>query len=160
MMYYVKQMPNISMRRIKDVDYEIDKNKGALDYLFNETEDMDGSFVSTSRNFIEEDTKIDKFTINLQKKWGEEESQLRTAIYISFVKQTDTLMFRKKIKRARKSFIRQSFMSEKSKYSLNSRITPKSKTSELKLSHISSTSKPRLNKECESNFGSTLSINH
>jgi hypothetical protein len=71
MMYYVKQMPNVKMQRMKDVDYEIDKNKGALDYLFDETEHMDGSFVSAGRNFIDEDTKIDKFTTNLQKKWGE-----------------------------------------------------------------------------------------
>lgn len=109
MMYYVKQMPK--MQRLKDVDYEIDKKKGALDYLFDETEHQDGSFVSVERNYIEEDTKIDNFTANLQKKWGEEESHLRTAIYISFVKDTDTIQFRKNIKKARKSVVRQSIMS-------------------------------------------------
>ena len=62
------------MQRLKDVEYEIDKKKGALDYLFNETENLDGSFVSVERNYIEEDSKIDNFTANLQRKWGEEES--------------------------------------------------------------------------------------
>ena len=32
MMYYVKNMPK--MQRIQNVDYDLDKNKGALEYLF------------------------------------------------------------------------------------------------------------------------------
>ena len=73
------------------------------------------------RDFIGEDTKIDNFTNKIQKEWGKEESQLRTAIYVSFVRETDADLFRKKIKKARKSVVSQrSIMSQKSKYSVNS----------------------------------------
>ena len=73
---------------------------------------------------------MNNFTDKLNKKWGAEESQLRTAIYISFVKDSETRLFRKKIKQARSSFMRQSIMSKKSmnsKYSINSRVTLESK---------------------------------
>jgi hypothetical protein len=95
MMYYVKGMPK--MQRLKDVDYEIDRNKGALDYLFEERE-QDGSIFAVERDIYDEDVKIDGFHDEVTKKWGEEETQLRTAIYISFVKKQDTFHFRQKIK--------------------------------------------------------------
>ena len=118
------------MQRLRDIDLDIDKNKGALEYLFEERNE-DGSFVLVDRDAIEEDQRITKFTDKLNQKWGKEESQLRTAIYISFVKDSETYLFRKKIKQARQSFMRQSIMSKKSttsKYSINSRITPSSKS--------------------------------
>jgi hypothetical protein len=39
------------------------------------------------------------FVNDLEKTWGKAESQLRTAIYVSFVKDTDTHLFRKKIEK-------------------------------------------------------------
>lgn len=98
MMFYVKQMPK--MQRLRDVSYDIDMKKGALEYLFEEREE-DGEYVVEERDYLNEDGRIDGFTGRLTKKWGREESQLRTAIYISFVKDSDTMMFRKKIKKAR-----------------------------------------------------------
>ena len=107
MMYYVKSMPK--MQRLKDVSYDLYKNKGALEYLFEEREE-DGEFVLEERDHLREDEKIDGFTDRLTNKWGQEESQLRMAVYISFVKDSDTMMFRKKVKKARQSLIRQSII--------------------------------------------------
>lgn len=74
------------------------------------------------RDYLGEDAKIDGFTGRLTKKWGREESQLRTAIYISFVKDSDTMNFRKKIKKARQSVVRLSMSSVTSGgMSINSR---------------------------------------
>ena len=42
MIYYLKQLPK--MKRMRDVDYNVDQSKGAIEYLF-EDEGMDGSFV-------------------------------------------------------------------------------------------------------------------
>lgn len=42
------------MQRLKDVDFDIDRNKGALEYLFEERNE-DGSFVLQDRDYIEED---------------------------------------------------------------------------------------------------------
>jgi hypothetical protein len=105
MMFYVKQMPK--MQRLKE-DYDIDeKEKTALDYIFEERV-QDGETILEECDYIRDDAKIDGFTESCVNQWGQEETQLRTAIYISFVKNADTLNFRKKIKKARKSVIRQS----------------------------------------------------
>ena len=103
MIYYVKQMPK--MKRMRDVDYNVDQSKGAIEYLF-EDEGMDGSFVQRPNYETEEDNQIEDFSNDLAKTWGRAESQLRTAIYVSFVKDTDTHLFRKKIKQQRKSIKR------------------------------------------------------
>ena len=43
------------MQRLKDVEYEIDKKKGALDYLFNETENVTENLdTSVDYKFVEE----------------------------------------------------------------------------------------------------------
>jgi len=60
------------MQRLKDVDYEIDKSKGALEYLFEERNN-DGSFVVFEAE-KEEQQRLNNFTDKLNKKWGEEES--------------------------------------------------------------------------------------
>jgi uncharacterized radical SAM superfamily protein len=58
-----------------------------------------------------QDNKIDGFTDRMTTKWGEEETKLRLAIYVSFVKESDTLNFRKKVKRHRQSVVRMSVVS-------------------------------------------------
>jgi hypothetical protein len=107
---------------------------------------------------------MNNFTDKLNEKWGAEECQLRTAIYISFVKDSETRLFRKKIKQARTSFMRQSIMSKKSmnsKYSINSRVTIESKCAshrDLSASFTASgisNSKLRFDNEDIPMFGST-----
>jgi hypothetical protein len=61
MMYYVGQMPK--MHRIKDVDFDIDKSKGALEYLFEER-NTEGSFIEDD-HYIEEQQRINNFTDKL-----------------------------------------------------------------------------------------------
>ena len=110
MIYYVKNMPTI--QRIKEVDYDVGLYSSAKQYLF-EDEGQDGSFIIPNDDpdyYETEETKIEKFTNQIQKNWGEQESQLRTAIYVSFVKETDTNLFRKKIKERRSTFRKSSIM--------------------------------------------------
>ena len=100
MLYYVKNMP--TMKRLKDVEFDVDKYTSAQQYLF-EDEGLDGSYRIRSSDFNndEEDIKVETFTNEIQKNWGKQESQLRTAIYVSFIKDTDTHLFRKKLKKRR-----------------------------------------------------------
>lgn len=82
MLYYVKNMPQF--QRVKDVDYNVGNYTSAIEYLFEE-EEQDASFYTPNRDFIGgSDDKSEQFTKKLKQNWGEEESQLRTAIYISF----------------------------------------------------------------------------
>jgi hypothetical protein len=39
-------------------------------------------------------------------RWGEEETQLRMAVFVAFVNNHDHLRFKKKVKQARKSVVR------------------------------------------------------
>ena len=87
------------MKRIKDVDYNVEMYTSAKQYLF-EDEGLDGSFRDPSFQVPEDDAcseeiQIENFKNELQKNWGEQESKLRTAIYVSFVKDTDTNLLRK-----------------------------------------------------------------
>ena len=89
------------MKRIKDVDYNVDKYTNAKQYLF-EDEGRDGTFKNISEQIPKDDarteeTHIENFKNEIQKNWGEQESKLRTAIYVSFVKDTDTNLLRKKV---------------------------------------------------------------
>jgi hypothetical protein len=80
------------------------------------------------------------------------------------VKDSETHLFRKKIKQARQSFMRQSIMSKKStnsKYSINSRVTPESKSggmASFRASGISNQSKQQNDNEARPSamFGSKL----
>jgi len=47
-----------------------------------------------SEDFAE--TEFNKFTNRITKDWGEEESQLRSAIYVSFLKDKDVELLRKR----------------------------------------------------------------
>ena len=102
MMFWVKKAPK--MKRIRDVDYEIDQNQGAAEYLF---ADRDApSFVEVDESEFD-DAEIDKFTDNMSVAWGgEEESQLRMAVFVAFVNNKDTVNLRKKTKKNRKEVIR------------------------------------------------------
>ena len=124
MLYYMKNMPK--MQRLKDVDYNVEgMYTSAKQYLF-EDEGQDGSFYDPNRelNYIEGvDAKIENFTKEIKQNWGEQESQLRTAVYISFVKETDTHLFRKKIQKRRSTFRK----STNSRYSVNSILTTREK---------------------------------
>ena len=51
------------MHRIKDVDFDIDKSKGALEYLFEER-NTEGSFIEDD-HYIEEQQRINNFTDKL-----------------------------------------------------------------------------------------------
>ena len=85
MLYYMKNMPK--MQRLKDVDYNVEgMYTSAKQYLF-EDEGQDGSFIIPNTEDEANEAKIEKFTHDIQKNWGAEESQLRTAIYVSFVKE-------------------------------------------------------------------------
>lgn len=55
---------------------------------------------------LDNDAKIDSFADQMTLRWGEEETHLRMAIYISFVSKQDTVIFRKKIKRARQMTVK------------------------------------------------------
>jgi hypothetical protein len=101
MMYYVKSMPK--MKHTRKEDYEIDTSKGVAEQLF-DSRDEEVQFTE-EEDILEQDAKIDGFTDRMTNKWGEEETQLRLAIYISFVKDADTLMFRKKVKERRMSLV-------------------------------------------------------
>ena len=99
MLYYVKDQP--TMQRIKKVDYNVDKYISAKQYLF-EDEGLDGTFRDPDFRILindarTEETQIENFKSEIQKNWGEQESKLRTAIYVSFVKDTDTNLLRKKV---------------------------------------------------------------
>jgi hypothetical protein len=72
MVYYVKNMPK--MRRNVEEDYDLEHDKSFTERMFTEVD------------AIEADARIDGFTDRMTEKWGEEETQLRLAIYISFVK--------------------------------------------------------------------------
>ena len=92
MIYYMKNVPK--MQRIKDVDYNVDIYKSAKQYLF-EDESLKGSYKEKGFHvpidaYNTEETQIDNFKNEMQKNWGKRESKLRTAIYVSFVKSTET----------------------------------------------------------------------
>jgi hypothetical protein len=77
---------------------------------------------------IQDDAKIDGFTDRMTTKWGEEETQLRLAIYISFVKEQDTMSYRKKTKKRRQSVIasvRNSSVNQRRTSAINSDETQK-----------------------------------
>ena len=106
MLYYINTMPK--MRRIKDVDYKVDKYNTAQEYLFEER-GLDGTYRIPDFNIAKDDyeaeeTNMENFVNERKKHWGEGESSLRTAIYVSFVRNTDTVQFRKEIKRRRSTF--------------------------------------------------------
>jgi hypothetical protein len=106
MIYYVKNMPK--MQRLEEVDLNIDSDKTVAEYLFEEGQ-RDGTFVM--EDHLGQDNKIDGFTDRMTTKWGEEETKLRLAIYVSFVKDSDTYSFRKKVKKHRQSVVRMSVLS-------------------------------------------------
>lgn len=80
MLYY---MGNVKMQK-RDLDLNIDRDQGAIAYLF-EDEGMDGSF-RIPIDFQDELAKS-KFSNRLSSRWGEEETQLRTAVYVSFMRE-------------------------------------------------------------------------
>lgn len=102
MLYYTRQMPK--MQRIKNVGYDIDQSKGAMEVLFDERDD-DGEFrlETEEPDFLVEESNINGFNQRVTQKWGKEETKLRMAVFVSFVKESDTLAFRKKTKKARVS---------------------------------------------------------
>ena len=76
MMYYVKNMPTVQMKRIKDVDYDIDKYTSAKEYLYDnrgEATSFIAPYLDNDNDEIEEG-KIESFTNEIQKNWGEQES--------------------------------------------------------------------------------------
>lgn len=91
MLYYVRGMPKLQ-RTQENYDLSVSKTD----------QDEDDQF----EDAFDESAKIDDFADRMTTKWGAEETQLRTAIYISFVKNSDTLHFRCKIKNARQTFTR------------------------------------------------------
>lgn len=80
MLFY---MGNVKMQK-RDVDLNIDKDQGAIAYLFKD-EGMDGSFMIPQD--YEDDIAKSKFSNRLSNRWGEEETQLRTAVYVSFMRE-------------------------------------------------------------------------
>ena len=106
MMYFVKtanQAPK--MKRIRDdINYDIDNEKGAAEYLF---DDQDAPSVWNVDESEFDDAEIDKFTDSCSVAWGgEEESQLRMAVFVAFVNNKDTVNLKKKAKKNRKEVIR------------------------------------------------------
>ena len=106
------------MQRIKKVDYDVDKFISANQYLF-EDEGLDGSFIdfglkNPKDDAYTEETQIYNFKNEIRKTWGAQESQLRTAIYVSFVKDTDTNLLRKKVKQRRSTFRKSTTVLEQS----------------------------------------------
>lgn len=99
-LYYVKNMP--TFQRIKDVNYNVDMYTSAQEYLF-EDEGKDGEFVTFDQeHFDTDEIKIEIFKTQVEKNWGQQESQLRSAIYVSFVNDMDTNILRKKVKQERR----------------------------------------------------------
>lgn len=106
MMYFVKTAPK--MKRIKDVDYDIDNDKSAAQVLF---EDKDAPSVYMCNETEFEDAEIDKLTDRMSVQWGGiEESQLRMAVFVAFVDNKDTVNLRKKTKKNRKEVVRRASM--------------------------------------------------
>ena len=68
MMYFVKTAPK--MKRIRDVSYDIDQNKGAAEILF---DDKDAPSVWYADESEFDDAEIDKLTDHMSVAWGGEE---------------------------------------------------------------------------------------
>lgn len=113
LMYFVKTAPKL--KRIRELDYNIDQNKGAAQHLFDDKSAMtpsvwnptteqselgfrkesDEVFFKTISEF--DDLEIDKLTEKTNKKWGgEEESQLRMAVFVAFVNNKDVHHLKKR----------------------------------------------------------------
>jgi hypothetical protein len=71
MMYYVKSLPKL--KRLKEVDYEIDDSKGVAQQLF-ESSEHDGEFEVKETECLDDDDRIEGFTSNAVDKWGIEET--------------------------------------------------------------------------------------
>lgn len=68
----------------------VNKDKSALEQLFSDARHM-----SMQSDDLEE-AEVNKFTNRITRDWGEEESQLRSAIYVSFLKEKDVELLRKR----------------------------------------------------------------
>ena len=91
-----------TFRRMKDVDYNVEMYTSAKEYLF-EDEGKDGEFVNFDQDHFDKDEiNIEIFKDEVEKNWGQQESQLRSAIYVSFVNDMDTNILRKKVKKERR----------------------------------------------------------
>ena len=66
-----------------------------------DSDDDDQDFDDRFEALANEDREIDQFKERMSMRWGEEESKLRMAVFISFVNNADQLKFRKKAKAAR-----------------------------------------------------------
>jgi|688.fasta_scaffold2330991_1 hypothetical protein len=95
----------------------------AKEYLFQD-EGKDGEFITVDQeHFDKDEIKIEIFKNEVEKNWGQQESQLRSAIYVSFVDEMDTNLLRKKVKkeRRRSTFMKsRTSMQKQSKHSINS----------------------------------------
>ena len=86
-------------RRDPNLDYigvsnlNASKKTIANQYLFGD-EGLDGTLQFSIENFEKE----------IQENWGEQENQLRTAIYCSFIKDTDTNLLLKKFKQRKSNY--------------------------------------------------------
>ena len=61
------------MRAIKKVSYEIDKDKGAIEQLFEDAQ-QDGEYELVEQDMIAKDDDIGEFVDRMSLRWGEEES--------------------------------------------------------------------------------------
>lgn len=87
MMFYIRnqqikaniqdEMPSF-LTEMDEVDADADPLKSHLNDGFEELVDE-----------IENDEEIDKFTGRMSNRWGEEESQLRIAVFVSFINNAD-----------------------------------------------------------------------
>lgn len=84
MMYYVRNNPKMPKMARRKENFDIDQTKGAAEHLFDECQ-QDGDFVLMDQDAIVNDNEIDAFTDRMSLRWGEEESQLRMAVFVAFV---------------------------------------------------------------------------
>lgn len=66
----------------------------------------DESFGEGQFNIFEEDAKIDEFSDKLQQQWGTQESLLRSAIFIQFVKPSSRDSLMKNVRKSRETVLR------------------------------------------------------
>jgi hypothetical protein len=64
-------------------------------------ENEEENFIENELNNLMEDRKIDGFADQMEAAWGSEESKLRMAVFVAFVNNHNTTIYRKKVKQQR-----------------------------------------------------------
>lgn len=132
----------VKLMKWKDVNLSIDPSKSALEQLY-EDDQHDGEFQLQDEE--QDYEQANKFANRLSKHWGRQETELRTAIYVSFMKESDLNYLRNRIKQTKSSNRSSNFSQSRSSVNdSQNRSSGNTKTSgvspSMRLSHASNIS--------------------